>query len=148
EAVAAEGVRVSAPIGFDDSYAIGVRADSPLRRISDLAAHPELRIGFSNEFMSRADGWPALRKAYGLPQSDVRGLDHTLAYRALADGAIDATDLYTTDAEIQSYGLRTLEDDRRHFPGYDAVWLYRADLPPEAVAALGRLDGKIDRAAM
>jgi osmoprotectant transport system permease protein len=147
-ALAAEGVRVSQPLGFDDSYAIGVRADAPVRRISDLLQRPELRFGFSNEFMSRADGWPALRAAYGLPHTDVRGLDHTLAYRALADGAIDATDLYTTDAEIQAYGLRALEDDRHHFPAYDAVLLYRADLGPEAVAALARLGGRIDRAAM
>ena len=34
------------------------RRRSGSRRISDLRAHPELRFGFSSEFMSRADGWP------------------------------------------------------------------------------------------
>src|SRR5262249_34358172 len=148
EALAAEGVRVSAPLGFDDSYAVGVRADAPVKTISDLVARPELRFGFSNEFMSSADGWPALRAAYGLPQTDVRGLDHTLAYRALADGAIDATDLYTTDAEIQAFHLRALDDDRHHFPAYEAVLVYRADLAPSAGAALSGVAGRIDRSEM
>jgi osmoprotectant transport system permease protein len=44
-----------------------------------------------------------------------------------------------------------LEDDRHHFPVYDAVWLYRADLArraPEAVAAFRRLEGAIDARSM
>jgi len=61
-----------------------------IRKISDLAAHADLRLGFSNEFMSRGDGWPGLRQNYGLSQFQVHGLDHDLAYRALADGAIVA----------------------------------------------------------
>jgi osmoprotectant transport system permease protein len=145
-------VRMSAPLGFDDSYAVGMRADVAARlgttRLSDLAARPELRLGFSNEFMNRADGWPALRAAYGLRQTDVRGLDHTLAYRALASGAIDATDVYTTDAELRAFDLRMLDDDLGHFPKYDAVLLYRADLAPAAVTAIARLVGRIDRQAM
>ena len=32
-----------------------------LTRVSDLAAHPELALGFSLEFLNRADGWPAAR---------------------------------------------------------------------------------------
>ena len=31
--------------------------------------HPDLRLGFSNEFMNRADGWPGLRDRYRLPQA-------------------------------------------------------------------------------
>jgi osmoprotectant transport system permease protein len=64
---------------------------------------------------------------------------------------IDATDIYTTDAQIERLHLRVLEDDRRFFPRYDAVWLYRSDLPlrqPHALAALLRLTGSIGREAM
>ncbi len=46
---------------------------------------------------------------------------------ALESGAIQVTDLYSTDAEIAAYGLRVLEDDLKHFPAYDAVLLYRED---------------------
>ncbi len=122
-----------------------------IRTISQLAQHPELVLGFSNEFLDRRDGWPALRERYRLPQSNVTGLDHDLAYRALASGSIAATDLYSTDAEIPYYHLRVLKDDLHHFPRYEAVYLYRIDLAdraPEAIAAIERLVGKIDEPAM
>ncbi len=136
KALAQRGVGMSGSLGFNDTYAIGVTTDLAqrlgLEKISDLAAHPSLRLGFSNEFMDRADGWPSLRRAYNLPQSNIRGLDHDLAYRALASGAIDATDLYSTDAEIRYYHLKVLRDDLNHFPRYDAVMLYRLDLERRA----------------
>ena len=104
---------MSRPLGFNDTYAIGMREDVAarlgIRTLSDLRGHPELKFGFSNEFMERADGWPGLRDRYGLPQRDVRGLDHDLAYRGLASDEIQATDLYSTDAEIRPYKLRVLE---------------------------------------
>ena len=55
-------------------------------------------------------------------------MDHDLAYRALASGGADVTDVYTTDPEIHAYKLRVLEDDRHFFPTYEALLLYRADL--------------------
>jgi osmoprotectant transport system permease protein len=119
--------------------------------ISDLRRHPGLKFGFSNEFMERADGWPGLRARYGLPQHDVRGLDHDLAYRAIKSDEIQATELYTTDAEIKAYNLRALRDDLDFFPSYECVWLYRSDLParsPRALTALARLEGRITAAQM
>jgi len=155
-AVAARGVGMTAPLGFNNTYAIGMTAARAhalgIASVSDLRAHADLRFGFSNEFMSRRDGWPAVRARYGLPQARVQGLDHDLAYRALTSGAIDATDLYTTDAEIKRYGLVALVDDQRFFERYDAVVLYRLDLAtrvgPGAVAALRRLEGRLDAPTM
>jgi len=161
-ALAARGIGMTAPLGFNNTYAVGMTAARAralgVARISDLRSHPALRFAFSNELMSRRDGWPALRRRYDLPQTNVRGLDHDLAYRALASGQIDATDLYTTDAEIQQYGLRALDDDAGFFRRYDAVFLYRLDLATRAgasgsagAAALGalrRLEGRIDARAM
>ncbi|WP_101926795.1 MULTISPECIES: glycine betaine ABC transporter substrate-binding protein [Luteimonas] len=153
-ALAERGLAMTAPLGFDNSYAIGMRraraAALGIATLSDLRAHPQLAIGLSNEFMSRADGWPGLRRAYALPQRP-DGLDHDLAYRALADGAIDATDLYGTDAEIPYYDLVVLDDDRDYFPTYAAVFLYRAELAdtaPAWLAALQGLEGRIDAATM
>ena len=149
-ALAQKGTGMTGSLGFEDSYALGMREDDAVRlnvtRISDLRAHPRLRLGFSEEFLHRGDGWPSLRRRYRLPQTDVRQLDHDLAYRALAAGDIDATDLYTTDAEISYYHLRALADDLGHFPVYRAVLLYRLDLAqrsPSAVAALRVLQGRI-----
>ena len=150
-----QGVRMSRSLGFNNTYALGMKEQVAeqvgIRTISDLRRRPELKFGFSSEFMDRGDGWPSLRDRYRLPQRDVRGLDHDLAYRGLESGALHVTDLYSTDAEIRYYGLRVLEDDLRHFPVYNAVLLVRADLAaraPEAVAAMLRLEGRISAAAM
>jgi len=155
QALAAEGVVMGTSLGFNDTYAVGMKEAEAerlgIRKISDLRQHPELRLGFSNEFMARADGWPGLRTRYSLPQTEVRGLDHDLAYRGMESGALQVTDLYSTDAEIAYYHLRVLEDDLHHFPPYDAVFIHRADLAeraPEALAALGRLEGRVSESAM
>ncbi len=154
-ALAAFGVGVSRPLGFNNTYAIGVRApvaDSlGLRTISGLQRHPDLVVGFTNEFMDRADGWPSLRRTYELRPARVFGLDHDVAYRAIASGDIHVTDLYSTDAEIGYYGLRVLEDDRRLFPDYHAVVLYRLALRKTAPAvrhAVEQLEGNIDERTM
>jgi osmoprotectant transport system permease protein len=154
-ALAEEGIRASRPLGFNNTYVLGMAearaAALGIHAISDLARHPDLRLGFTDEFMKRQEGWPSLRRVYGLPQEDVRGLDHDIAYRGLANDELDVIDLYSTDAEIEYYGLRVLRDDRGHFPRYDAVWLWRADLEaraPAVVAALRELEGRIPEARM
>jgi osmoprotectant transport system permease protein len=101
--------------------------------------------------MNRVDGWPGLQRHYALPQADVRGLDHDLAYRGLEGGSLDVIDLYATDAEIRYYGIRPLADDGKFFPAYRAVYLYRTDLEarhPGAAAALEALAGAIGRGDM
>jgi osmoprotectant transport system permease protein len=152
--LADHGLRASRPLGFHNNYGIAMTearaAALGVRRISDLAAHPGLRVVLSNEVMSRGDGWPGLRAAYGLPH-EARGMDHDLAYRALAGGAADVTDVYTTDADIEAYALRVLDDDRRFFAAYEALFIYRADLAtraPAALAAIARLEGRIDNTTM
>ena len=148
------GIGITDPLGFNNTYAVGMRAKEAAKlhilNISDLARHPDLKLAFSNEFMNRADGWPGLKAAYHLPMN-ARGMDHDLAYRALAAGAVDAIDLYSTDAEIAYYHLRVLKDDKHYFPRYDAVYLYRLDLDqraPQFVAALNNLAGSIDAGQM
>ena len=151
-ALAAQGLAMSRPIGFSNGYALAMRGDLAkrygIRTIGDLVRHPDLGIGLSNEFVDRKDGWPALSRAYGLTGLAIRGIDHDLAYRALAAGQIAVTDVYTTDAEIAAMQLVVLADDRGFFPRYDAVFVYRADLPAQAVAALNAVAGTIDEARM
>ena len=92
-----------------------------------------------------------MRDRYGLTHANVRGLDHDLAYRGMKSGSIDVMDMYSTDAEIAYYGLRSLRDDLSHFPIYNALYIYRADLEkrhPTAVKAIHRLDGQISEAQM
>jgi osmoprotectant transport system permease protein len=153
--LAKQGIRMSRSLGFNDTYAIGMKEDIAgrlgIRTLSDLARHPTVKFGFSNEFMKRGDGWPSLREKYHLAPQEVRGLDHDLAYIALDNGTIDATDLYSTDAEIEYYHLRVLEDDQHHFPAYRAVLLYREDLEdraPDLVKSMLVLEGRISEAQM
>ena len=148
------GLAAGVPLGFGNSYALGARREVAerlkLARISDLAGHAGLRLGFSHEFLGRRDGWPGLRSAYALPQKP-RGLDHGLAYEALAAGEIDLVDLYSTDAKIARYNIAVLADDRGFFPPYDAVLLYRAEVPsrfPAAFQSLRKLEKRIDSDTM
>jgi len=154
-ALAPLGFGVAAPLGFNNSYALAMREERAqklgIRSLSDLAKHPELKLGLSQEFIGRADGWPGLKAAYAIPFDAPSGLDHGLAYEAIAAGRIDVMDIYTTDAKIERFQLRALEDDRRFFPRYDAVLLYRLDVParfPQAWAKLQKLEKRIDEKTM
>jgi osmoprotectant transport system permease protein len=149
------GLAVGVPLGFNNTYALAIRGEDArpknITKLSDLKAHPELRLGLSQEFIGRADGWPGLKQAYDLPFATPRGLDHGLAYDAIEQKQVDAIDIYSTDAKIDKAGLVVLADDRNYFPRYDAVLLYRADLPqrfPKTWTALKSLEGKIDDGTM
>lgn len=153
--LAADGIGIAGVLGFENNFALGMRRDQAealgITRISDLLDHPELRIRVGSEFLERADGWPGLAAAYRLPQTHVLGMEHELAYRALATGAADLTDVYTTDAEIAHYDLVALEDDRGYFKRYQALVLYRLDLPeriPGSLEAIDSLIGALDTAGM
>lgn len=154
-ALAPLGLGITDSLGFNDTYAIAVRRDlaeeTGLRAISDLRGHPDLRLGFGNEFLGRSDGWPGLRDIYRLPQTDLRGLEHDLAVAALRDGSIDATDVYTTEAKIDPERMVLLVDDLEFFPPYQSVVVHRLDLEtriPGAIESLRRLEGCFDEAAM
>ena len=149
-ALAPMGLGVAVPLGFNNTYALAVRADSRVKNLSDLARQPQLRFGLSHEFIGRADGWPGLALRYGLAQQP-RGLDHGIAYEALAQRQVDVIDIYSTDAKIKRYGLKVLDDDLAYFPRYDAVLLYRLDVAtrfPAAWAAIGKLEGRISASQM
>jgi osmoprotectant transport system permease protein len=153
-ALAPLGLGAAVPFGFSDGYALALRAADAqglgLATLSDLARHPELKLGLSNEFIGRADGWAGLARRYGFGQQPI-GLDHGLAYDAIAARQVDLIDIYTTDAKIAHLGLRVLRDDRSYFPRYDALVLYRLEVPrrdPAAWAALQTLQGRINEDAM
>ena len=142
-----DGVELLEPLGFNNTYALTIRAETAaalgLERVSDLRSQPQLKIVVSHEFLERPDGWPGLSAAYGL-RAAPGGIEHGLAYQAIADGAIDVTDAYSTDGELVRYDLAILEDDRGFFPEYLAAPLVRSDLPEGARAALGALAGRLD----
>src|SRR5262249_39098681 len=88
------------------------------------------------------------RERYALPQQNVVGIDHALGYSALTNGSIDIKDAYSTDAKIEQNDLVVLEDDLQFFPKYEAVFLFCLAVPPDAIAALHRLEGTLDEKRM
>ena len=150
------GVTWLPPLGFQNGYAIAIRRETAqryrLRTLSDLASSAaRLKAGFTADFIGRGDGWPGLERAYGLQLASVKPLAPALKYEALATGAVDVIDGYTTDGLLARYALVTLDDDRRFFPPYDAAGLVSTRLAredPAALAVLSRLSGRITEADM
>ncbi|OLB95570.1 MAG: hypothetical protein AUH30_14680 [Candidatus Rokubacteria bacterium 13_1_40CM_68_15] len=150
------GLTISDPLGFANTYALAVARDTAarlgLRTISDLARHPGLSAAFDAGFLERDDGWPGLRRHYGLQLARVIGMEHALTYQAVASGHVDVIDVFSTDGQLARFDLVVLEDDRHFFPDYAAVLLARASLPerlPRTWTALQqRLAGRIDNATM
>jgi osmoprotectant transport system substrate-binding protein len=151
-AYAKDGLVWTAPLGFDNTFALVVRADVPARTISD--AVPLARgwtAAFGYEFQQRADGYPALERAYGIAFRAVRTMDLGLLYRALADRQVDLVVGSATDGPIARLGFRVLADDRHAFPPYQAVPVVRAAVLhryPRLAAALDALGGMIDAETM
>lgn len=150
-ALAPDGVEMLDDFGFNNTYALAVPSqvaeERELGNISDLVDHGDLRMAVSHEFLERPDGWPGLQRLYGI-QEVPDGIEHALAYEALADGSIDLTDAYSTDGELKRYDLTVLDDDRGFFPAYMAVPLVRVDLDPRARAVLRRFAGTLNDAEM
>ena len=151
------GLFMSRSLGFNNTYAIVVNRDfaekSHLKSISDLAkSATHARVGFSSEFMSRADGYSALAKRYGFKFDETpQSMEHSLAYQAIEDHKVDIVDAYSTDAKIDKLGLIVLEDDLHFFPRYEAVILARLkflDEQPKTWKALQSLEMSIDESSM
>jgi osmoprotectant transport system permease protein len=152
ELYAASGRTMLPGLGFNNTFAILVRADEARRRglrtIEDAArAAPEWRAGFGYEFLERPDGFRGLAKTYGLRfREPAQVMDLTLTYRALASGQVDLIAGDTTAGLIEGLDLFQLEDNRRYFPPYDAVPVANSATLlryPQVRQAVGRLAGRI-----
>ncbi|MGD9560812.1 MAG: ABC transporter permease/substrate-binding protein [Pyrinomonadaceae bacterium] len=124
---------VSPPLGFANDYAILIRGEvarkNGLKTISDaVPLSRDWQAGFGQDFMSRADGYPGLAKAYGFDfAKQPREMELSLTYRALQSGELDLIAGNSTDGLISALDLFQLEDDRRYFPPYQAVFVARKE---------------------
>lgn len=150
------GMRWLPPLGFQNSYAIAVRRNTAaqyhLRTMSDLARESgHLVAGFTADFIGRPDGLAGLARAYGVRPRAVRPLAPAVKYQALASGAVDVIDGYSTDGLLAKYDLVTLIDDKHFFPPYEAAALIGSRLArdrADAVSALTTLSGMLDESRM
>ena len=143
------GLEWMEPLGFNNTFAILVRGDAArkldLSTISEAAkVSAQWRAGFGQDFMSRPDGYPGFARTYGFHFQEIREMDLSLTYRALAEGQVDLIAGNSTDGLISYYHLTQLADDRHYFPPYDAVPVVRQatlEKYPELREVLRKLGG-------
>ncbi|GJM20528.1 MAG: ABC transporter permease [Planctomycetota bacterium] len=149
-------IRWLPPFGFSNSYALAVRGELArelgLQSVSDLVPHiAGLRAGVSHEFLNRQDGWPGVSALYALETSTLRGMEHGLAFAALADGDLDLIDAWTTDGKLLRYDITVLRDDKAFWPPYHCAPIVRVDAlerHPELEPLLGRLGLRLSNRRM
>ena len=145
---------LSPPLGFSNDFAILIRGNvarkENLKTISDaVPVSKNWQAGFGQDFMSRADGFPGFAKTYDFNFSkQPREMDLSLTYRALAAGQVDLIAGNSTDGLIVALDLFQLEDDRKFFPPYQAVFIYRNDRAETLRAALEKLNNAISTEEM
>jgi osmoprotectant transport system permease protein len=149
-----DGVLVLGPLGFENAYALAMRADRAkalgIATIVDLAARaPQLSLGSDLEFLSRPE-WTALQRAYGLKFRKETSYQPTFMYRALSDGEADVISAFSSDGRIAADHLVVLADPRHALPPYDAVILVSPRRAHDArlLGALKPLIGAIPVGAM
>lgn len=151
------GLVITNGLGFQNTYALAVKKEFALKhnlkKISDLLSVQKfIRTAFSHEFMSRSDGLKGLEKTYQLDfGKNLQSIDHTLGYQSIQEDKVDLIAVYSTDFKIETLGLILLEDDKKIFPPYEAVFLAKSSFPktyPEAWASLQSLEGRFDEKAI
>lgn len=138
-------------MGFSNSYVLITDRKLGLKNISELQNRTDLKYGFSNEFIKREDGFLGLNKHYNLQLPTPHGLEHGLAYKALAEGQIDVTDAYSTDGRLMEYNFQLLQDDQYFFPDYSAFPFVRQSTinqHPEIMEVLTLLENILDEKKM
>lgn len=144
------------PFGFSNSQSLAIREDYSrehhISAISDLTSHCNtLKIAAPPEFLKRPDAFPGLRKMYGLTFKKVTQVDPNLMYRALHYKKVDVIAAFTTDGNLQKYGLLVLKDDKGFYPPYQAAPVIRKSVfeaYPQIGNALSLLSGRINQEKM
>jgi osmoprotectant transport system permease protein len=149
---------LSSPLGFANDYAILVTEQTAkeknLKTISDVVAAQtkDWRIGLDQDFMSREDGYKGLKKAYNFEfEQQPREMELSLTYRALDVGELDLIVGYSTDGLISALKLVQLEDDKKYFPPYEAMFVVRKTVLENNTAlqeVFKQLDGAISTQEM
>jgi len=140
------------PLGFDNTFAMVVRASSAreqgVRTLSDAARRPHpWRLGVGYEFIARPDGLSGLVRTYGLRLGGQPvTMDLGLLYPALQKQSIEMAAANRTDGMLARPEFTVLEDDRHYFPPYQCAMVVRGDALerfPGLRAALAELSNRI-----
>ena len=148
------GVECLGRLGFENAYVLAMPASRAralgIKTIADLKRYaPRFAIAGDVQFFDRPE-WRQVRNRYGLDFREVRAMNPSLMYPAIAGNQVDVICAYSSDGRVQKGGLVLLEDPRKALPPYDAVLLLssKAAAHKELRAALEALLGRIDDRAM
>ncbi|MEV5873120.1 ABC transporter substrate-binding protein [Streptomyces sp. NPDC052101] len=122
---------------------------STIADLKDIAK--DLVIGASPEFQTRQQGLLGLKSVYGLQFKSFRALDAggPLTQAALQKDAVQAADIFTTDATISKEKFVVLQDPKNLF-GFENVQplVHKGALPKKGVDALNAVSAKLDTATL
>ncbi len=128
---------VSTETPFEDVDAIATTTqfarENGLRTIADLRDLDSFTLGARPEFEEREQGFAGMQSTYGLTNGEFTSVDIDATYNALFEGDVDAANVFSTDAQLESGDYRVLEDPERLF-GYQHVALIMDD---DALKSLG-----------
>jgi len=128
---AGDGIVWLDPAPLNNTYAMAVRTDKAtklgVKSLSDISGLPPAEQTFciESEFSTRDDGFPGLKKAYGLnvPDKNVRMVDTGVIYSETAkDGSCNFGEVFQTDGRIANLKLTVLTDDKKFFPVYQGAF--------------------------
>jgi len=94
------------------------------KSIADLAPQcGNLVFGGPPEFQTRPDGIPGIQKTYNCSFKEFRSLDAggPLTVAALKNGDVQAADLFTTDASIETNDFVVLDDPSNNFAAQNVL---------------------------
>ncbi|PGZ97423.1 glycine/betaine ABC transporter permease [Bacillus pseudomycoides] len=139
------------PMKYNNTYALAVPKQIAeqynIKTISDLKnISSQMKAGFTLEFADREDGYKGIQKLYNIQFPNLKTMEPKLRYSAVQSGDVNVIDAYSTDSELQQYGLQVLEDDKGLFPPYQGAPLLREETLkkyPEIEKSLNKLAGKI-----
>lgn len=133
----ANGIAWLDPAPLNNTYAFAIRTSEAKKlgvtSLSDVAKLPQKDQTFciESEFSTRDDGWPGVKKAYGItvPDSNVKLLDTGIIYTATQKGQdCNFGEVFATDGRIKALDLTVMKDDQKFFPVYQGALSLQAPI--------------------
>ncbi|WP_051388866.1 glycine betaine ABC transporter substrate-binding protein [Arthrobacter sp. 35W] len=159
DADAKKGIAWLDPAPLNNTYAFAIREDKAkelgIKSLSDVAKLPasEQTFCMESEFSTRDDGWPGLKKEYGLsPDAKISMLDTGVIYTATQKGQdCNFGEVFETDGRISALKLQVMEDDKQFFPIYQGALTIKSDVLakyPAIAEVMAQVSPKLTTAVM
>jgi osmoprotectant transport system substrate-binding protein len=120
QAYPARGLVALTPAAYDNPNQVACTQDAVnkygLTTLSDLGkASPNLVYSANPEHLTRPDGLPLLKSAYGVKFKDIKVVAINLRYKPIEDGQADCVYAFGTDRQVVTDNLVVLKDDKAMF---------------------------------